>query len=364
MSISPISQMNTIKFPIRLTIGLLFALAISPMASAFTIFDTTSSVSTSDPTQQGRLSRNNAVGQDWGLDEAFPGIVNTGVTYHYHTYTIPSASIQPGRFVQIILDDLGPSQGNIFVSAYQNFYAPNSGVAPLFGFDANWLGDNGFSGNFFGGSDTVSFQVQVPAGADLVLVVTNTGGGNVGTGEPFRLIAQAYTDPAFTSPPIFNNVSSNITAEATGPNGAAVSFTSPTALDADNQNASVVCAPASGSTFPLGTTPVTCTATGADGSVSTTMFNVTVHDTTGPVITTPSNISVQAAKKATSAVVTFAVSAHDLVDGNVPAIATPPSGSSFPVGTTTVHVTAQDSHGNMSSKNFTVTVTQKKKKKK
>jgi hypothetical protein len=125
-----------------------------------------------------------------------------------------------------------------------------------------------------------------------------------------------------------------------------------------------VCAPASGSTFPLGTTPVTCTATGADGSVSTTMFNVTVHDTTGPVITTPSNISVQAAKKATSAVVTFAVSAHDLVDGNVPAIATPPSGSSFPVGTTTVHVTAQDSHGNMSSKNFTVTVTQKKKKKK
>lgn len=353
-------NMNT-KFFARFTGCLFFALTIS-IASAATILDVTDVITTSEPTQQGRLSRNNFVGQDWADDEAFPGVVNPAVTYHYKTFTIPSASIQPGNFVQIILDHLGDNQGTLFVSAYQNSYTPNSAGGPNFGFDFNWLGDNGFSGNFFGGTDTVSFQVQVPNGADLVLVVTNTGGGDVGTGEQFHLIAQAYTDQNFTSPPIFNSIA-NITVEATGPGGAVVTFATPIAKDADGNNASVVCSPASGSTFPLGVTTVTCTATGADGSISTKTFTVTVQDTTPPVITVPANITVTVGKRATSAVVTFTVSAHDLVDGNVPAVASPPSGSTFPLGTTLVTVTAQDSHGNFAAKSFSVTVKKKKKKK-
>ena len=362
MTISPMIPMKTINFFSARFIACLFlAVAMTSVASAATILDVTDSVAVTDPTQQGRLSRNNFVGQDWAGDEPFPGPFNTAVTYHYRTYTIPAASIQPGSFVQIILDDQGPNQGNIFVSAYQNSYNPNSAGAPNFGFDTNWLGDNGFSGNFFGGTDTVSFQVIVPPGADLVIVVNNAGANNVGTGEPYRLIAQAYTDPAFTSPPIFANVSGNITKEATGPNGAVATFTTPAATDTDGNPAVVVCSPNSGSTFPLGTTTVTCTATGADASVSTKTFTVTVQDTTPPVITVPSNITVQVNRGQTSAVVTFAVSAHDTVDGNVTATATPPSGSTFPIGTTSVTVTAHDSHGNFAAKSFSVTVKKKKK---
>jgi hypothetical protein len=356
--------MKTINLSSRFFASLVLAFAVTSIASAATILDVTDSVSVNDPTQQGRLSRNNFVGQDWGGDEVFPGVFNPAVTYHYKTYTIPAASIQPGGFVQIILDDQGPNQGNIFVSAYQNSYNPNSAGAPFFGFDTNWLGDNGFSGNFFGGTDSVSFQVQVPAGADLVIVVNNAAGGNGGTGEPYRLIAQAYSDAAFTSPPVFSNVSGNLTREATGPNGAVVTYPTPTAIDADGNNATMVCSPPSGSTFPLGVTTVTCTATGGDGAVSTSTFTVTVQDTTPPAITAPGDITITVAKRQTIAVVPFAVSAHDLVDGNVPATATPPSGSIFQLGTTTVTVTAQDSHGNVGTKTFKVTVVQKKKKKK
>lgn len=353
--------MKTIYFFSRFIACLFLTVILTSVSSAATILDVTDSVAVTDPTQQGRLSRNNFVGQDWGGDESFPGVVNTAVTYHFKAYTIPAASVQPGGFVQIILDDLGANQGNIFVSAFQNSYNPNSAGAPNFGFDTNWLGDNGFSGNFFGGTASVSFQVRVPPAADLVIVVTNTGGGNIGTNEQYRLIAQSYTDPAFTSPPIFSSVS-NITKEATGPNGAVVTFATPTAKDADDNNAAIVCSPASGSTFPLGVTNVICTATGADGSVSAKIFTVTVQDTTPPLITAPGNITV-VIKRGNSAVVTFAVSAHDLVDGNVTATATPASGTTFPVGTTSVTVTAHDSHGNFAAKSFSVTVQKKKKKK-
>jgi len=355
--------MKTINFFSRFIAGLFLAVTLTSIASAATILDVTDSVAVTDPTQQGRLSRNNFVGQDWGGDESFPGVANPAVTYHFKTYTIPAASVQPGGFVQIILDDLGANQGNIFVSAYQNSFNPNSAGGLNFGFDTNWLGDNGFSGNFFGGTDSVSFQVLVPAGADLVIVVNNTGGGNVGTNEQYHLIAQAYTDPAFTSPPIFSNVPANITKEATGPNGAVVTFSTLTAQDTDDNAAPVVCSPASGSTFPLGATPVTCTATGADGSIGSKMFTVTVQDTTPPAITVPANITVVVNRRTSSAVVNFMVSAHDIVDGNVTATATPASGSTFPLGTTNITVTAQDSHGNFAAKSFSVTVTKKKKKK-
>jgi hypothetical protein len=48
--------------------------------------------------------------------------------------------------------------------------------------------------------------------------------------------------------------------------------------------------------------------------------------------------------------------ATDDVDGNVAVTCSPPSGSSFPVGTTTVNCIARDNAGNQSSTSFTVTV--------
>src|SRR5207247_1189329 len=118
----------------------------------------------------------------------------------------------------------------------------------------------------------------------------------------------------------------------------------------------VASAPASGSSFAVGTTTVTSTATDAAGNTSTCSFTVTVTDNQLPQITCPANLSVNAAPGACSSNVTFTVNATDNCPG-VSVSSAPASGSSFAVGTTTVTSTATDAAGNTSSCSFTVTVT-------
>jgi hypothetical protein len=54
--------------------------------------------------------------------------------------------------------------------------------------------------------------------------------------------------------------------------------------------------------------------------------------------------------------VTFSASAADLVDGSLTPTCVPPSGSTFPIGTTTVTCSATDTAGNTGSDTFDVTV--------
>jgi hypothetical protein len=120
------------------------------------------------------------------------------------------------------------------------------------------------------------------------------------------------------------------------------------AVDVVNGSVPVTCDPASGSTFPLGTTVVTCFAYDAQDNLGLARFNVTVSD--GPVLTLPSNIIVEATTSAGVAV-SFTVTATD----NATIDCTPASGSTFPLGTTTVNCTASASTGTTSG-SFTVTV--------
>jgi hypothetical protein len=76
------------------------------------------------------------------------------------------------------------------------------------------------------------------------------------------------------TPPVLQ-LPDDVTADATGPDGAAVTFEA-TATD-DTGTAEVVCEPQSGSTFAIGATTVTCTATDADGASITGSFTVTVR---------------------------------------------------------------------------------------
>ena len=142
------------------------------------------------------------------------------------------------------------------------------------------------------------------------------------------------------------------TAEANGPGGASVTFAA-SAIDLVDGHPSLSYSAASGSVFRIGTTAVTVTATDASGNSSTSSFNVTVADTTAPVLTVPANQTAEATSAA-GAPVTFAASATDAVGATVAYSKAP--GSVFPVGTTTVTVTATDAAGNSTTGSFTVTV--------
>ncbi len=144
-----------------------------------------------------------------------------------------------------------------------------------------------------------------------------------------------------------------VTAECAGPGGTPVSF-SPTVTDDDDPNPSVVCVPASGSLFALGTTTVTCTATDAGGDSSQCTFDVLVEDTTPPDINCPADIDADCVGG--SAVVNFSVTATDICDGTVSVTCTPVSGSTFSLGTTTVVCTATDAAGNTAQCTFDVNV--------
>src|SRR6478735_2130583 len=127
--------------------------------------------------------------------------------------------------------------------------------------------------------------------------------------------------------------------EATGPN-TAVDYTF-TASDPDDAVVSQSCAPAPGSAFPVGKSPVTCTATDSHGNVGTQNFDIVVTDTTGPALTVPDTTTHEATSPA-GAAVAFDASAADLVDGPVTPECSSVSGSIFPLGVTAVACTATD----------------------
>ena len=93
----------------------------------------------------------------------------------------------------------------------------------------------------------------------------------------------------------------------------------------------------------------------SSGNSASCSFTVTVNDTQAPAITCPANVTKATDPNLCSAVVTFTVTATDNCPG-VTVVAAPPSGSSFPKGTTTVTATATDGSGNTATCSFTVTV--------
>lgn len=159
---------------------------------ATTILDVTGALTLTDPTQLGRLSRN-GIPQDWSGGEPFPGVINTTTTYRYHTYLV---NVGATSFIQIDVDSLS---GNTFFSAYDTSYLPDSAGSPNLGFDTNWLGDAGRSGNPVPG-DPLFFQVVVPTNHNLLVVLNNTAGANAGVGDPFHLIVEGFIDTEFTDP--------------------------------------------------------------------------------------------------------------------------------------------------------------------
>ncbi|HEX5133629.1 MAG TPA: HYR domain-containing protein, partial [Candidatus Krumholzibacteria bacterium] len=138
-------------------------------------------------------------------------------------------------------------------------------------------------------------------------------------------------------------------------NGVVLAF-EVTATDDCDPAPQVVCEPASGSTFLLGETEVTCTATDMYGNSSTCMFTVTVTEAEPPVIVCHADTTLECSGDGAT-VVEFAVTATSSCSDSVQVVCEPASGSEFPVGETTVKCTATDAFGNSSTCEFKVTVT-------
>src|SRR5262249_6121720 len=141
--------------------------------------------------------------------------------------------------------------------------------------------------------------------------------------------------------------------QATDPGqcGALVSYAGPTTT---GQCGTTMCSPASGAFFPKGVTTVTCSTQSPQSS----SFTVTVNDTQAPGVTCPANVTTIAAAACPSASMTLLSYATPAATDNCPGATTscaPPSGSAFPIGTTTVTCTATDTSGNSTSCIFTVT---------
>jgi hypothetical protein len=158
--------------------------------------------------------------------------------------------------------------------------------------------------------------------------------------------------PHTTAPVV--TVPDNIVVEATGPSGAVVSFGS-SASDIVDGPLTPTCAPASGSTFPVGDTPVTCSVTDSDRLTGIATFHVLVTDTTPPSVHVPANIVAEATGPAGRAV-TFAANATDIVDVTDPVRCAPPSGSTFALGHTQVACRSTDAAGNEGASYFDVNI--------
>jgi hypothetical protein len=232
-----------------------------------------------------------------------------------------------------------PTNVTVQCTSSADFYVTATGDAPL---SYQWY----VGASPIGGATTSNLHLAVVTLADngkmYSVVVTNLVGTN--TSASATLTVVDTVPPVVTCP-------SDIVAQCAG-GGAVVTF-SASVTDTCDSSPTTNCVPASGSTFPLGPTSVTCTGQDHSGNSASCMFNVTVVDTIPPVINCSTNITLCGTN---GTAVSYTVTASDACDAHPTLSCVPASGSAFNLGTTTVNCTAYDASLNTNMCSFTVTV--------
>ncbi|WP_189606232.1 HYR domain-containing protein, partial [Salinimicrobium marinum] len=187
------------------------------------------------------------------------------------------------------------------------------------------------------GVTTVTFQVEDTAGNTVTC--------------SFDVTVTDNEDPEITS---VSNITQNVDVDSCS---ATVEYELPTATD-NCEGVEVILTEGltSGEVFPLGETTVTYTATDAAGNTVTTTFTVTVVDNIDPTIVCPGDISKPVSENRTSATVTYEVVAADNCTYTLEQTAGLPSGSEFPLGTTTNTFVVTDDAGNSATCSFDVII--------
>ena len=293
-----------------------------------------------DPTQTGRMGRD-AVANSCTFPKTCPGAIAGDTAQHrYDLYNFTNGPTAVCATITTTTNcTVAPNQ--IITVAYLGSFSPTN-------LCTNYIGDPGGSP-----TPTNSFKVNVPANGVLVVNVheiTASGGCSGYTVNVDGLVC----DTAGSGPCAACQITcpANIT-KNNDPNqcGAVVTYPAPTTTGTCG---TVTCSPASGSFFPVGTTTVTCSTTAGPSCT----FTVKVNDTQPPTITCPPNSTVTAGASCPLATSTGVTYPPPVASDNCPGVTVvcvPPSGSIFPVGTTTVTCTATDASGNTATCSFTVT---------
>ncbi len=222
--------------------------------------------------------------------------------------------------------------GNIFTAQLSD--ANGSFVSPL---AIGTLTSTALSGNI---GVTIPMNTISGSGYRIRIVSSNLSGVGADNGTDIVInSAPVITCPANISVNSDNNscgATVNYSATATGI-GTTITFS-----------------PASGSTFSVGTTPVTATATNSCGSQSCT-FNVIVSDSIVPTISCAGSVTVYTDLGVCGA--TVALTAPTTSDNCGVASVSNNAPTLFPVGTTTVTWTVTDVNNNTNTCTQTVTVT-------
>jgi len=162
-----------------------------------------------------------------------------------------------------------------------------------------------------------------------------------------------------TSLPVFDCPADLIVPTDPGACDAEVTFPNPSAVDSCSSVTVVQTSGlSSGSTFPIGSSPVEFTAEDEFGNTAVCTFNIIVEDQELPLVSCPADIIVPADPGLCEAIVNFSdATASDNCPGvTVMQTGGPSSGSNFPVGTTQVEFTAEDGSGNTATCTFNITV--------
>lgn len=183
----------------------------------------------------------------------------------------------------------------------------------------------------------------------------NNGAGNT-TEKDITLTVADQTPPTINCPANITTSNDPGTCSATVNPGTATATdncdTTPTITGTRSDNQPL------NASYPKGTTTITWTATDDANNSSSCTQTVTVNDTESPTISCPGNITKNNDPGICGAVVTYTapVGSDNCPGATTAQTAGLPSGSTFPVGTTTNTFEVTDASGNKTSCSFTVTV--------
>jgi hypothetical protein len=135
--------------------------------------------------------------------------------------------------------------------------------------------------------------------------------------------------------------------------GAVVNYGATATDDCTADSAIVIDCPQSGDFLPVGLNSMGCTATDESGNSASCSRNETIQDVEAPSFPVLSDVTAQS-PDGNPVPVGFSVAAND--NCSAPAICAPPSGSSFPLGPTTVTCNATDGVNAAAPASFLVTV--------